>query len=41
MATGGIGYHVVVPLDRATGFDEVRDLVRDLSDVLAARSRTR
>jgi bifunctional non-homologous end joining protein LigD len=37
MATGGNGYHVVAPLDRATGFDEVRELVRDLADVLAAR----
>jgi bifunctional non-homologous end joining protein LigD len=37
MATGGNGYHVVAPLDRATGFDEVRDLVRDLADVLATR----
>jgi bifunctional non-homologous end joining protein LigD len=36
MATGGRGYHVVAPLDRSAGFDEVRALARDLAAHLAA-----
>ena len=36
MATGGSGYHVVAPLDRSAGFDEVRALARALADRLAA-----
>ena len=36
MATGGTGYHVVAPLDRSAGFDEVRTLARDIAAHLAA-----
>jgi bifunctional non-homologous end joining protein LigD len=36
MATGGSGYHVVAPLDRTAGFDEVRRLARGIADRLAA-----
>lgn len=36
MATGGRGYHVVAPLDRSAGFDEVRALARDLAARLVA-----
>lgn len=35
--TGSRGVHVVVPLDRAASFDEVRDFARDAMDLLAAR----
>jgi bifunctional non-homologous end joining protein LigD len=35
--TGGKGLHVHIPLDRGTGFDEVRALATDLAGVLAAR----
>ncbi|MFE6225566.1 non-homologous end-joining DNA ligase [Streptomyces sp. NPDC057854] len=37
MTTGSRGLHVVVPLDRRAGFDEVRAFARDVADVLAAR----
>ncbi len=36
MTTGSRGYHVVAPLDRAAGFDEVRALARAVADRLAA-----
>ena len=35
--TGGKGLHVVVPLDRSAGFDEVRTFARDVADVLIER----
>jgi bifunctional non-homologous end joining protein LigD len=38
MATGSRGYHVVAPLDRSAGFDEVRALARAVADRLAAES---
>lgn len=36
MTTGSRGYHVVAPLDRADGFDDVRALARAIADRLAA-----
>ncbi len=36
MATGSRGYHVVAPLDRTEGFDDVRALARAVADRLAA-----
>jgi bifunctional non-homologous end joining protein LigD len=36
MATGSAGYHVIAPLDRRAGFDEVRDLAGGLAARLAA-----
>ena len=36
MTTGSRGYHVVAPLDRTEGFDEVRALARAVADRLAA-----
>jgi len=36
MATGSRGYHVVAPLDRTEGFDDVRALARAIADRLAA-----
>ncbi|MFP5070732.1 non-homologous end-joining DNA ligase [Pseudonocardia nantongensis] len=36
MATGSSGYHVVAPLERGEGFDEVRALARAVADRLAA-----
>lgn len=36
MATGGSGYHVVAPLKRRAGFDDVRALARAVADRLAA-----
>lgn len=36
MATGGSGYHVVAPLDRSAGFDDVRALARAVADRLVA-----
>jgi bifunctional non-homologous end joining protein LigD len=36
MTTGGSGYHVVAPLDRTSGFDDVRALARAIADRLAA-----
>jgi len=38
MATGSRGYHVLAPLDRSAGFDEVRALARAVADRLAAES---
>ncbi len=35
--TGGKGLHVLVPLDRSAGFDEVRSFARDVADVLIER----
>lgn len=35
--TGSKGLHVVVPLDRSAGFDEVREFARAAMEVLAAR----
>jgi bifunctional non-homologous end joining protein LigD len=37
MATGSRGYHVVAPLQRRVGFNEVRGFARELADTLAAR----
>lgn len=37
MATGSRGYHVVVPLQRHAGFDEVRSFARDVAHLAAAR----
>lgn len=37
MTTGSRGLHVVAPLKRSVGFDAVRDVARDLMDVLAGR----
>lgn len=34
MTTGSRGVHVLVPLDRRQGFDEVRDFARDVADAL-------
>lgn len=36
MATGGSGYHVVAPLDRSAGFDDVRALARAVAERLVA-----
>ena len=36
MATGGSGYHVVTPLDRSAGFEDVRALARAVADRLVA-----
>ncbi len=36
MATGGSGYHVVAPLERSSGFDDVRALARAVADHLVA-----
>ncbi|WP_432056342.1 non-homologous end-joining DNA ligase [Streptomyces sp. bgisy022] len=35
MTTGSRGLHVIVPLDRRQGFDEVRAFARDVADTLA------
>ncbi len=35
--TGSRGIHVLVPLDRRSGFDEVRAFARRMADILAAR----
>lgn len=35
--TGSQGYHVVVPLDRSMGFDDVRAFARDVARVLVRR----
>ncbi len=37
MTTGSRGLHVVVPLDRATDFEEARDFARDVVNLLAQR----
>lgn len=37
MTTGSRGLHVLVPLDGAADFDEVRGFARDAADLLAAR----
>ncbi len=37
MSTGSRGLHVVVPLVRSEGFDEIRPFARDVADVLANR----
>lgn len=37
MTTGSRGLHVVVPLDRGQGFDEVRGFARQVAGVLVAR----
>ncbi len=39
--TGSKGYHVVVPLDAGTGFDDVRDFARGVARVLVARDGER
>lgn len=39
MTTGSRGMHVVAPLDRSAGFDDVRAFARDLADLLARRHR--
>lgn len=36
MATGSSGYHVVAPLERDTGFDDVRGLARAMAERLVA-----
>lgn len=36
--TGSEGYHLVVPLDRSWGFDEVRDFARGTAEVLVGRN---
>ena len=36
MTTGSRGYHVVAPLDRTAGFDDVRGLARAVAERLAA-----
>lgn len=41
MTTGSRGYHVVAPLERGGGFDEVRDLARAVADRLVADDRDR
>lgn len=41
MATGSRGFHVVVPLRRIDGFDEVRAVARGLAEVLTLRAPTR
>jgi bifunctional non-homologous end joining protein LigD len=35
--TGSRGYHVVVPLDRSAGFDQVRAFAREVAKLLASR----
>lgn len=35
--TGSKGYHVIVPLDRSAGFDEVRQFARDVALLLVRR----
>jgi bifunctional non-homologous end joining protein LigD len=35
--TGSRGYHVVVPLDRSTGFDQARAFAREVAKLLASR----
>jgi bifunctional non-homologous end joining protein LigD len=37
MATGSRGYHVVVPLQRRMGFDDVRRFARDVTRIAVAR----
>jgi bifunctional non-homologous end joining protein LigD len=37
MTTGSSGLHVVVPLDRRTGFDDVREFASSAAELLAAR----
>jgi bifunctional non-homologous end joining protein LigD len=37
MTTGSRGYHVVVPLQRRSGFDEVRTFARDVGTLAARR----
>jgi bifunctional non-homologous end joining protein LigD len=37
MATGSRGYHVVVPLQRRMGFDDVRRFARDVARIAVAR----
>ena len=37
MTTGSRGMHVVAPLDRSAGFDDVRSFARDLAKVLVRR----
>ncbi|MFJ8349657.1 non-homologous end-joining DNA ligase [Streptomyces sp. NPDC094153] len=37
MTTGSRGLHVLVPLDRRAGFDEVRAFTHDVAELLAAR----
>jgi bifunctional non-homologous end joining protein LigD len=37
MTTGSRGYHVVVPLQRRSGFDQVRELARDLGALAERR----
>ena len=39
--TGGKGLHVQVPIDRRTGFDEVRDFARDVAAIVARRNPRR
>jgi bifunctional non-homologous end joining protein LigD len=39
--TGGKGIHVMVPLNRRAGFDEVRGFARAVADLLAARDPER
>jgi bifunctional non-homologous end joining protein LigD len=41
MATGSRGFHVVAPLRRAEGFDEVRAVARGLAEALARRAPDR
>ncbi|MFB8348676.1 non-homologous end-joining DNA ligase [Streptomyces niveus] len=41
MTTGSKGLHVIVRLDRAAGFDEVRGFATDVARVLAARAPDR
>jgi bifunctional non-homologous end joining protein LigD len=37
MTTGSRGYHLTIPLQRRTGFDEVRDFARDVASLAVAR----
>lgn len=39
--TGSRGFHVVVPLDRRAGFDEVRSFARGVAELVAAREPSR
>ncbi|WP_328584325.1 non-homologous end-joining DNA ligase [Streptomyces sp. NBC_00370] len=41
MTTGSKGLHVVVPLDRRAGFDDVRDFAAEVAATLAARDPDR
>jgi len=41
MTTGSKGYHVVIPLDRSAGFDEVRAFAHDVALVLVRRHEDR